>query len=610
MATKQDVDALVKQLQEYSNAYYNNTPLVDDVEYDSLFRKLEQWDPTNPFLEQVGATIERGTPFEHTVPMLSTEKAYTTEEMQNFVNRVTKEAIEVGISTPTFRVTPKLDGMAGKDENGILATRGNGRTGTIVNHIFDIGVKAIGGRNQGVGEIVMNQSYFDEHLNGIFTHPRNVVVGCVNADTIKSDVQIALNAGKIHFVPYTTLPSWTGSGPELVEKMKEISIDLANKVDYPLDGMVAEVVEDVVKAHMGATNHHNRWQIAIKEEGQVAETTVLDIGWQTGRTGVITPVLRVDPKEVDGAIISNVTAHNAGNVQTLQLGPGAKIEIIRSGFVIPKIKKVLTPSDSITIPDSCPSCNATTKWRNDFIQCSNKQDCPAQSQTGLFHFFKTIENAKGFGKKTLEVLVEHNYTSLESIFALTRVDFFQLGFGDKQSENLEAALQTAIDTEIEDARFLAAFGIEHLGIGAARRLLSHHTFENLSSLSTEDVESIDGFGDKTSESIVATLQSKWNSILSIYNLGFSLRATPLESEKAEIESPIAGKTICFTGKMEQNRDDMQTEARNLGGLVVSSVSGKLQILVTGAKASASKVAKAKNATVYTEAEYNTLIGKK
>ena len=187
---------------------------------------------------------------------------------------------------------------------------------------FPSRVVAKGGKNTGVGEIVMTQSYFDENLQGIFTHPRNVVVGCVNADTIREEVRMCLNDRQVHFVPYSTLANWTGSAADLIQNVKQISQDLAAQVDYPLDGMVAEVVEQPVKDYMGATNHHNRWQIAIKEEGEVAETTILSIGWQTGRTGVVTPVLRVNPKEVDGAVISNITAHNAGNVRIWNKNPG------------------------------------------------------------------------------------------------------------------------------------------------------------------------------------------------------------------------------------------------------------------------------------------------
>ena len=196
-----------------------------------------------------------------------------------------------------------------------------------------------------------------------------------------------LNAGKIHFVRYATLPTWTGSGKDLVKKVSEITQDLADRVDYPLDGMVAEVTQAKVKNHMGATNHHHRWQIAIKAEGEVKETKVLDIGWQTGRTGKITPVLRLETIEVDGANISNVTAHHAGNVRNLKLGKGAKVNIIRSGGVIPKIKSV-TKTAKVSIPDACPVCEGDVEWQNVLLVLYKYKRCSQTSTNWIVLFLQ------------------------------------------------------------------------------------------------------------------------------------------------------------------------------------------------------------------------------
>ena len=390
----------------------------------------------------------------------------------------------------------------------------------------------------------MSKSYFEQYLDDEFAHPRNVVVGAVNADTIRPIVKKTLQAGKIHFVRYATLPTWTGSGKDLVAKVSEITQNLASKVDYPLDGMVAEVTNAKVKKHMGATNHHHRWQTAIKSEGEIKETKVLDIGWQTGRTGKITPVLRLETIEVDGANISNVTAHHAGNVRVLKLGKGAKVKIIRSGGVIPKLKSV-TKTAKVSIPDTCLVCGGDVEWRKDNIYCTNTDSCPAQAQTGLFYFFKTIETTKGFGPKTLETLVSNGYASIESVFALKEQDFLDMDFGEKQAENLENALKVGVSSTIEDARFLAAFGIEDLGIGASRKLLSVHPFNTLHTLTKDDISDVDGFGDKTSGTIAIALKERWSTIAHIKGLGFKLNTTPLTSEFESIESPIAGKKICL-----------------------------------------------------------------
>ena len=610
MATKEECAERVELLKQYNIAYRAGNSLISDAEYDQLTEELRLWDPNHPFFDQVEEESIKGRKIVHSAPTLSTEKAYTKEALQKFVERMEKAAAENGFSTNTFRVTPKLDGMAGKDENNTLVSRGNGREGTDISHAFTIGVQPIGGRNQGVGELVAIQSYFEENCAHIFTHPRNMVVGCISSDTVNEESKKALEAGAIHFMPYIHLDAWEGSAAEILEQMETITQNLAKKVDYPLDGMVAEITNSKLKTILGATSHHNRWQIAIKTKGETAQTTINEIGWQTGKTGKITPVLRVEPTEVSGAIISNITAHNAGMVKTKKLGVGAKIEIIRSGEVIPKLERVISPAKEVIIPNNCPACGSAIIWENDFILCQNKKNCPAQQETALRHFFKTLGTADGFGPRSLEILVAKGHISIPDIFALKKEDFFEMDFGEKQSENLEEALQTAIDTPTEDARFLCAFGINDLGLGSCRRVLKYHPFETLADLSKEDFIAIDGFGEKTGVSISEQLQKRWSEIEQIYKLGFNLQATPLVKEQQVIESPISGKVVMFTGKMELgNRDDMQQKARELGATVLNSVSKKLEILIIGTKPSGSKLTKAKKyeCEILSEEDYLALI---
>ena len=224
MATEKQIKKRVVDLKKYDHAYYRTSkPLISDEEYDELRKELQRWDANNPYFDDVGASVVDGEKYTHTEPMLSTSKTWNADQLQAFVDRVEKEAKEIGVKTVKFKVTPKLDGMAGKYKKGVLATRGNGRVGNVVTHIFDLGVVPIDGKKDGVGEIVMSKSYFDQYLDDEFAHPRNVVVGAVNADTIRPIVKKTLKAGKIHFVRYATLPTWTGSGKDLVAKVADQS---------------------------------------------------------------------------------------------------------------------------------------------------------------------------------------------------------------------------------------------------------------------------------------------------------------------------------------------------------------------------------------------------
>jgi len=602
---------LVMELTRYNKAYRSGTPLISDREYDDITERLRAIDPDNAFLSAVEPEeLAAGTTVRHATPMLSTEKAYTRDALERFVARIEAAAAELGETELTFRMTPKLDGLAGNDIDGVLATRGNGRVGSDITNAFKKGLVAIGGRDQGLGEIVIQQSYFEKNFTGIFEHPRNMAVGIIKADTVNADSQKALTDKMVHFVPYTTLAKWEGSGADLIAKTAEITASLRKKVDYALDGMVAEVTNQVVKDHMGATSHHNRWQIAIKERGETAITTIENIVWQTGRTGNITPVLEIKTIRLSGANINRVTAHNAGMVRDRKLGVGAQVEIIRSGEVIPKLESVVTPAPKVELVSACPCCETPLIWKGDFLNCPNGSACSAQVISSLRHFFRTLGTADGFGERNLTRLVEGGFVTLEQIYALTKANLLALEFGAGQTKNLLEALVTSRKTQVEDARFLASFGIHDLGVGDSRKLLRQFKIEALDTVTAEQLAAVKGFGAVTSESITSGITARWSTIKHMLDLQFTLERTPLEAEAAAIVSPISGKTILFTGKMLQgSRNDMKKQALSLGATISSSISKKLGYLVIGDKASTAKVNKAKAAgvTVLTETEYRALI---
>ena len=601
---------LAKRLEEANLAYRAGVPRMSDTAYDELIEALRALDPGHAFL---GAVEEEHLPIKdqvrHSAPMLSTEKSYTLQDLERWVERVRKASIELGFGEVTYRMTPKLDGLAGRDEAGVLATRGNGRVGYDITSAFAKGLVPIGGRGQGVGEIVLQESWFNQHLSEIFDHPRNVAVGIVKADVVNENAQRALDAQVVHFVPYTQLAAWQGAAEELLERSGEISADLKTKVDYPLDGMVVEALGDALREYMGATAHHHRWQIALKERGQRAHTTVEQVIWQTGRTGNVTPVMQVKPVRVSGATLSRVTAHNAGIIRDRGIGPGAEIEISRSGEVIPKLEAVLkaVPPELVS---ACPSCGTELVWKNDFLVCENGMDCDAQVHAGLRHWFRTLKTADNFGPVTIETLVEHGFRTLPKVYAVQEGELLTMGFGPGQTQNLLAALQISRSTPIEDARWLAAFGIHDLGVGDSRKLLRAFPLRELDQVTAEQVLAVKGFGEITSQSITKGLADRWPVISSMLELGFNLLATELDGEKEEIQSPISGKRLLFTGKMLQGtRDDMQTRAKALGAMLASGVSKNLDLLVIGEKASPGKVGKAEKAgvQVISEAEYLTLI---
>jgi DNA ligase (NAD+) len=293
----------------------------------------------------------------------------------------------------------------------------------------------------------------------------------------------------------------------------------------------------------------------------------------------------------------------------MKIGPGARIEVIRSGEVIPKLERVVAPAQHIEVPETCPSCGAALIWQKDFLKCTRLQ-CPAQIEQRISHWFKTLGNADWFGIKTISKLVGHGYDSLEKIYTMGQDDFLALGFGPVQSKNLAEAIVHSRTRPVDDWRFLAALGISDLGKGDSRKILTHLPMEELFHTAAEEIEKIDGFGAVTSHSIAEGLRRLMPTIEHMLDLGFNLDRTPLAREIASLESPIAGKGVVFTGKMRGgSRSDMQATARKLGAKVLSAVSGSTDYLVCGEKVGPKKIAKAEKLgiQILSEGEYLDLI---
>ena len=462
------IDALVQKLEQLNDAYRRGEPLVGDREYDRLVEALRRLDPKHPFLQTVEPeTFAARREVRHPVPMLSTEKAYTRDDLARFTNRVLKEAAALGLDDLRFQVTPKLDGLAGRDDGRVFASRGNGEVGFEISSAFQKGVVPVSGRGRGVGEIVVVKSYFETHLAGAFEHPRNMVVGIVSSDTVNAAAQRALQDRMVHFVPYSALPAWIGSADGLLEDIAAISDDLFSRTDYPVDGVVVEVLDEGLKAAMGATTHHHRWQVAFKTKGDTAVTVVKRVTWQVGRTGNVTPVMTVRPVLLSGATIRRVTAHHAGMIREKGIGADAEIEVIRSGEVIPKLEKVITPSARVVIPDRCPSCGRPLVWRNDFLKCSNTT-CRDQLVQRIVHWFKTLGNADWFRHQNHRKTGRWRFlTASRKIYAMQESDFSDMGFGPVPVEKSCRSPNAQPDQE---GRRLAVSGCAgNIGTGQGRQ---------------------------------------------------------------------------------------------------------------------------------------------
>ena len=604
-ATEYAVDDLARMCEVLNAAYRKGAPLVSDRVYDDLFiAGLQALAPEHPFLSAVepeGEDAFQGERVRHARPMLSTAKAYNEDEVSRFFVQVTAAAHKADIPPERvlFRATAKLDGIAGMDrEDGLLTTRGDGLAGVDITHLWQRGlvVENDGARGQGPGEIVLVQQFFRDEIEGQYDdmkHPRNFIAGFAAADTAKPHHLHAARRRAIVFVPYTQLPEWRGTAQEFRENADSITRHLRDQSPYLTDGVVLEVATPELCEAMGATSHHHRWMLALKSKGETARTVIENIRLQTGRTGRVTPILEIRPVRLDGAEIRNVTAHTVATLEAKGLGVGAEIEIIRAGEVIPKLERVIQPAPTPMKVSGCPSCGHSLETEGEYKVCPNTAACPAQAESRLRHWFHTLGNADLFGPVAVAKLVEAGKRDLCDVYDLTEADFRVIGFGPGQSANLVAEVERSRTESVQDWRFLAAFGIRHLGRGDSRRLLAVYPLESLNDITPEAIQRVQGFGELTSPAIAESLRETWPVIADMMALGFNLERTPLMSEQKKVEGGrLAGEHIVFTGKLELGtRSEVESMAAAEGALVQSSVNGKTTMLVYGDKAG-SKLKKA------------------
>jgi DNA ligase (NAD+) len=605
--------ALIAFLQLANALYRGGEPIISDADYDHVFlAELKRRLPNHPLLESVEPEPQfAGKTVDLPVIMLSTDKAYSRDDVERWAGRIEKAAAELDINFAEleFKVSPKLDGYAAYDDGQSLYTRGDGRKGQDISRVFERGLQVAnqGARGLGPGEIVVIRSYFAEHLADFFDNSRNFQASVIKEKQLEQHAEQAIADGAAVFYPFALLPAWTGVWAALIADFDNIIKDIWHKLDVDVDGVILEITNETLKQAMGATRHHHRWQLAYKENLQTAEVKIISVTPQTSRSGRITPVAELEPVRLSGALLSRATAHHYKMVLEKGIGPGAVIQLARSGEVIPKIEQVLVAVEP-QIPEHCPSCGHDLIWDNDYLICPNNLACPAQISNSMEHFFRVLKNNDGFGAATIKKLYEFGIRRVDEIYQLNLEQFESMGFGPKQSQNLLDQLQRSRSEAIEDWRFLAAFGVFRMGLGNCERLLSHYRLEEIFKLSENEIVAIEGFAEKTAAVITegfANIEPLYQQLIA---LGFNLQNT--QQQANETDHPLAGKTLVFTGTLHSgSRDELSKQAKAKGAKVGSSVSAKTNFLVAGDNVGTNKInaAQDKGVTVISEAEFLQLL---
>ena len=594
-----------------NQSYRDGSPIISDEDYDFIYAlELSKRLPDHPFLqkvedENVGFSEEK---IKLPEKMLSTDKAYSWEEVNKWLERIRKFSEEIDFSLDNIQIkgTAKLDGFAGFDDGSKLYTRGDGNKGSDITRVFERGLGTFNNshRGQGPGEIVVKRSYFEKHLSGHFEYPRNFQASLIKEKELDQFAKDAIANEAALFVPFSQLPFWAGSISEFTNNFNSIVSDLESGVDFDIDGVVFEIVNSELKSHMGSNRKFHRWQIAFKENKEKAQVKVLSVTAQVGRTGKITPVAELEPTQLSGATIYRASGHHYGLVKEEGLGSGSIIELTRSGLVIPKINKVIRPVEA-EIPSKCPSCDENLTWESDFLMCLNHETCKDQIIGKIIYFYKVLANNDGFGEATIQKLYDEGIRNVGDIYKLTEFELVSMGFGEKTSQNLINQLIRSRQESIEDWRFLAAFGVLRLGIGNCENLLKNYPLDKVFDLTVDDISNIDGFAELTAELIFNGLLNIKPQYENLIKDGFELEKTLILGETNTSDNLYHNKKIVFTGSMSSSRAELQKQAKAFGAIVGSSVSSKTDLLIIGENVGQSKIKAAEKhgVEILSEAEY-------
>lgn len=653
---------LTDQLQQYSHAYYNlNQTMVPDAEYDVLFDELvaleaafpESVQPHSP-TQRVGATpLDKFSQFEHALPMLSLEKAKTEDELIQFNKRIS-DSLDVE-SDMVFCCEPKLDGVALSlhYQHGVLAravTRGDGFTGEDVTHnartIKSIPLKLLGADQPAMLE-VRGEAYIPLDLfaqmnersgssgEKLFANPRNAASGSLRQldAKIASSRPLSFSAYSVgdvddehakldqssHYARLLQLQRMGLAVSPLLKKVTGINAvidycqDILQQRDtlgFEIDGVVIKVDSLAQQQALGFVARAPRWAIAFKFPAQEQLTTLLDVEFQVGRTGAITPVARLAPVVVGGVTVSNATLHNQDEINRLGIKIGDTVTVRRAGDVIPQIVAVLidrrpAQARDIIFPASCPVCHSAVERVSGeaVARCSGGLFCPAQLKESIKHFVsRKAMDIDGLGDKLVEQLVDQQLVKTPAdIYTLDMPALIGLErMAEKSALKLLNAIKASSETSLP--RFIYALGIREVGEATALNLAQHFgSLQTIMDATAEQLLAVSDVGNVVAEHLQSFFAEPHNQqvIADLQRVGITWPDISVQQASAQ---PLAGCTIVLTGTLSaMGRDDAKARLQQLGAKVSGSVSAKTYAVIAGDNAG-SKLVKANdlNVPVWTE----------
>jgi DNA ligase (NAD+) len=671
-SVEQRIGHLRDEINYHAYRYHTlDDPIISDAEYDRLMQELRALEETHPDLvtpdsptQRVGAEpLDQFEKVIHPVPMTSLGNAFNDEDMLAWLARIGRLLPQdVALSDLTFVIEPKFDGLAVAltYENGLLvrgATRGNGVEGenvtanlrTVKNVPLRIPASSGGppapARIEVRGETYMPIADFNEMNRRqadkgerLYANPRNAAAGAVRQldSRITAQRPLAFFAYAIGYVEggESITSQWQALdyvrrlgfpvNPD-IRRSRDFDEVLSfihqwmegrDRLPYEADGVVVKVDDFALQELLGIVGNAPRWAIAYKFPAREANTRLLSIEVNVGRTGVLTPYAVLEPVNVGGVTVRQASLHNFEDLARKDIRVGDTVVIKRAGDVIPQVVKPildLRPPDSRPYrpPERCPSCGEPVVKPADEVAvfCVNAA-CPAQLVRRVEYFVsRGAMDIEGFGIKIAEQLIQAGLIhDVADIYALTRDQLLALeGFAEKRADNLLAAIQSSKAQPLD--RVVTALGIRGVGGVVARTLVAAFpSMEALAAARVEDLQDIEGVGPHIAAGVVEWFERPRNQqvVHKLRQAGVRMQA----EARAEGPQPLAGLTFVVTGTLPTlSRDQAKALIESRGGKVSGSVSGKTDYLVLGENPG-SKLAQARSlgTRVIDEAELRRLAG--
>lgn len=662
MDKKKLIEELVEELNKYAYEYYVlGNSSVTDKDYDKKYYELVDLEketgyklPYSPTQRVGDVILPEFKKYTHKARLWSLDKAQSLEEIREWHNRNVKfleeynRTSEEELPPLKYILTKKFDGLTinlSYDENGVLvtgATRGTGAIGedvtAQVKTIKSIPLKIDCHDFLEIhGEAIMTTEAFEKYNSEADTPLKNLRNGAAGAlrnlnvaETAKRNLSAFFyDVGYKEGAPFKTyiemlnfikikgfpMDDYIRECTTLDEIQKEIDYirDIRFDLNYDIDGLVIAIDDIRTRELLGYTVKFPKWAIAYKFEAQEATTKLLDVEWNVGRSGRVSPTAILEPVELAGVTVKRATLNNMDDIARKGVRLGAEVFVRRSNDVIPEIMGVVPESlegtKEIEEPKVCPACGAHLVHEGVHIYCENTLGCKPQMVKTIVHFAgREAMDIAGFSEKTAEQLFEK--LDIRDISDLYKLEYEKLldldKFGPKKAQNLLDAIEKSKDCTLE--AFLYSLGIPNVGVKTAKDLVKRfESLENLEKATFEELVSVQDVGDIVARSIIEFFKEE--RTLKVINELLSLGVNPHYEKKEVLESPFMGKTVVVTGTLENySRTSIKEKLESLGAKVSGSVSKKTDFVIAG-EAAGSKYDKAKSlgVTILSEEEFENMI---